>query len=31
VRQLHNRGLAKLRRKLKGDNRNLTVLAEYLG
>ena len=31
VRQLHNRGLAKLRRKLKGDNRNLTVLADYLG
>ena len=31
VRQLHNQGLAKLRRKLKGDNRNLTVLANYLG
>ncbi len=31
VRQLHNQGLAKLRRKLKGDNRNLTVLASYLG
>ena len=31
VRQLHNQGLAKLRRKLKGDNRNLTVLADYLG
>ena len=31
IRQLHNRGLAKLRRKLKGDNRNLTVLADYLG
>jgi RNA polymerase primary sigma factor len=30
VRQLHNQGLAKLRRKLKGDNRNLTVLANYL-
>jgi RNA polymerase primary sigma factor len=30
VRQLHNQGLAKLRRKLKGDNRNLTVLASYL-
>jgi RNA polymerase primary sigma factor len=30
VRQLHNRGLAKLRRKLKGDNRNLMVLADYL-
>jgi RNA polymerase primary sigma factor len=31
VRQLHNQALAKLRRKLKGDNRNLTVLANYLG
>src|SRR3984893_17167636 len=31
VRQLHNQGLAKLRRKLKGDSRNLTVLASYLG
>jgi RNA polymerase primary sigma factor len=31
VRQLHNQGLAKLRRKLKGDNRNLPVLANYLG
>jgi RNA polymerase primary sigma factor len=31
VRQLHNQGLAKLRRKLKGDARNLTVLANYLG
>lgn len=31
VRQLHKQGLAKLRRKLKGDNRNLTVLADYLG
>jgi hypothetical protein len=31
VRQLHNQGLAKLRRKLKGDNRNLTALANYLG
>jgi RNA polymerase primary sigma factor len=31
VRQLHNQGLAKLRRKLKGENRNLPVLAGYLG
>src|ERR1700719_2603656 len=31
VRQLHNQGLAKLRRKLKGENRNLPVLADYLG
>ena len=31
VRQLHNQGLAKLRRKLKGENCNLTVLANYLG
>jgi RNA polymerase sigma factor (sigma-70 family) len=31
VRQLHNQGLAKLRRKLKGDGRNLTVLTNYLG
>jgi RNA polymerase primary sigma factor len=31
VRQLHNQGLAKLRRKLKGDNRNLTLIASYLG
>jgi RNA polymerase primary sigma factor len=31
VRQLHNQGLAKLRRKLKGENRNLPVLANYLG
>src|SRR6202048_4264853 len=31
VRQLHNQGLAKLRRKLKGDNRNLTLLTSYLG
>jgi RNA polymerase primary sigma factor len=31
VRQLYNQGLAKLRRKLKGNNRNLTVLANYLG
>ena len=31
VRQLHNQGLAKLRRKLKGDNPNLTTLASYLG
>src|ERR1700686_5273656 len=31
VRQLHNQGLAKLRRKLKGDYRNLQVLANYLG
>jgi RNA polymerase primary sigma factor len=31
VRQLHNQGLAKLRRKLKGDSRNMTVLADYLG
>jgi RNA polymerase primary sigma factor len=31
VRQLHNQGLAKLRRKLKGDSCNLTVLANYLG
>jgi RNA polymerase primary sigma factor len=31
VRQLHNQGLAKLRRKLKGDDRNLTTLANYLG
>jgi len=30
VRQLHNQGLSKLRRKLNGDNRNLTVLANYL-
>jgi RNA polymerase primary sigma factor len=30
VRQLHNQGLAKLRRKLKGDYRNLQVLANYL-
>jgi RNA polymerase primary sigma factor len=30
VRQLHNQGLAKLRRKLKGDNRSLAVLANYL-
>jgi RNA polymerase primary sigma factor len=31
VRQLHHQGLAKLRRKLKGDNRNLPILANYLG
>ena len=31
VRQLHNQGLAKLRRKLKGDSENMTVLASYLG
>jgi RNA polymerase primary sigma factor len=31
VRQLHNQGLAKLRRKLKGDGHNLTILANYLG
>ncbi|MBV8376343.1 MAG: sigma-70 family RNA polymerase sigma factor [Verrucomicrobia bacterium] len=31
VRQLHNKGLAKLRRKLKGDNTNLIALADYLG
>jgi RNA polymerase primary sigma factor len=31
VRQLHNQGLAKLRRKLKGDNRSLSALANYLG
>jgi RNA polymerase primary sigma factor len=31
VRQLHNQGLAKLRRKLKGDSGNMTVLASYLG
>jgi RNA polymerase primary sigma factor len=31
VRQLHKQGLAKLRRKLKGENRNLPVLANYLG
>ncbi len=30
VRQLHNQGLAKLRRKLKGENSNLPVLANYL-
>jgi RNA polymerase primary sigma factor len=31
VRQLHNQGLAKLRRKLKGDDHNLRALANYLG
>jgi RNA polymerase primary sigma factor len=31
VRQLHKRGLAKLRRKLKGDHSNLTALANHLG
>ena len=31
VRQLHNQGLAKLRRKLKGNNHSLTTLANYLG
>jgi Sigma-70, region 4 len=31
VRQLHKQGLAKLRRKLKGDGRNLGALANYLG
>jgi RNA polymerase primary sigma factor len=31
VRQLHHRGLAKLRRKLQGENRNLAVLTNYLG
>lgn len=31
VRQLHKRGLAKLRRKLKGDGHNLRALANYLG
>jgi RNA polymerase primary sigma factor len=31
VRQLHNQGLAKLRRKLKGDSRTLTVFADFLG
>jgi RNA polymerase primary sigma factor len=31
ARQLHNQGLAKLRRKLKGENRNLAVLTDYLG
>ena len=30
VRQLHNKGLAKLRRKLKADNSSLTALADYL-
>jgi RNA polymerase primary sigma factor len=29
--QLHNQGLAKLRRKLKGDGRTMTVFADYLG
>ncbi|MBV9645620.1 MAG: sigma-70 family RNA polymerase sigma factor [Verrucomicrobia bacterium] len=31
VRQLHNKGLAKLRRKLKADNTSLAALADYLG
>jgi RNA polymerase primary sigma factor len=31
VRQLHNQALAKLRRKLKGDNQSLALLANYLG
>ena len=31
VRQLHKQGLAKLRRKLTGDGRNLRTLANYLG
>jgi RNA polymerase primary sigma factor len=31
VRQLHNQGLAKLRRKLKEENCNLEVLTDYLG
>jgi RNA polymerase primary sigma factor len=31
VRQLHKRGLAKLRRKLKGDHSTLTALANHLG
>jgi RNA polymerase sigma factor (sigma-70 family) len=30
VRQLQHQGLAKLRRKLTGDDRNLTVLANYI-
>jgi RNA polymerase primary sigma factor len=30
VRQLQHQGLAKLRRKLTGDNRNLTLLSNYL-
>jgi RNA polymerase primary sigma factor len=30
VRQLQHRGLAKLRRKLTGDDRNLTILSNYI-